>query len=97
MKELPSVSAFPIDKKLNNYQEKFYGSQMRNTERKKVNVISKINDIFASNNHVYKSRVRIELNDDILERTIVGKTKSHLLTLTGDKIDIDEIIDIERI
>ena len=73
MKDLPKVSAFAIDKKINNYQESFYG---KNEERheKKGNVINKINDIFASNDHIIKSRVRITLKDDIVERTIIGKS-----------------------
>lgn len=96
MKDLPRVSAFPINKKLDNSQERFYGaSSLR--PNKKVNVIAKINEIFASNNHVYKSRVKITFKDDITERTIVGKTGTELLTLAGDKIKISDILDIERI
>lgn len=96
MKDLPSVSAFAINKKLENSQERYYGkSELR--KAKSVNVISKINEIFASNNHVYKSRVRITFANDISERTIVGKTNVELLTLTGEKIKITDIIDIEKI
>ncbi|MBE6148035.1 MAG: hypothetical protein E7167_00785 [Firmicutes bacterium] len=97
MKDLPSVSAFPIDKKLDNSQERFYGTDNILMPKKPVNVISKINEIFASNNHVYKSRVRIKFKDDIQERTIVGKTTTQLLTLTGEKIKITDIVDIEKI
>jgi len=96
MKDLPSVSAFPIKKKLDNSQERYYGSSHL-MPSKKVNVISKINEIFASNNHVYKSRVRITFKNDTSERTIVGKTSTQLLTLTGEKINIVDIIDIEKI
>ena len=96
MKDLPNVSAFPIEKKLNNSQERFYGTE-NILNSKPVNVISKINQIFASNNHVYKSRVRIKLKNDITEKVIVGKTNTQLLTLNGEKIRITDIIDIERI
>lgn len=97
MKDLPNVSAFPIKKKLDNSQERFYGSSESLRPVKKVNVLSKINEIFASNNHVYKSRVRIKFKNDISERTIVGKTSTELLTLTGEKIRIVDIMDIEKI
>ncbi|MBE6155529.1 MAG: hypothetical protein E7164_02085 [Firmicutes bacterium] len=97
MKDLPRVSAFPIEKKLDNSQERFYGSEDNIILAKPINVISKINQIFASNNHVYKSRVRIKYKNDIEERTIVGKTSTDLLTLTGEKIRITDIVDIERI
>jgi len=96
MKDLPKVSAFPIDKKLNNFQESFYG---KGEERHfyKGNIVNKINDIFASSSHVFKSRVRIYLKDDIIERTIIGKTGTDLLTLSGDKIRITDIQDIEKV
>lgn len=97
MKDLPSVSAFPIEKELKNSQERYYGAESILMPSKPVNVISKINQIFASNNHVYKSRVRIKFKDDIQERTIVGKTNTQLLTLSGEKIKIVDIIDIEKI
>ena len=96
MKDLPSVSAFPIEKQLHNSQERFYGHE-EVFPSKKINVISKINAIFSSTNHVYKSRVRIKTKEDILERTIVGKTSTDLLTLSGDKIKIVDILDIERL
>ncbi len=97
MKDLPSVSAFPIDKKLDNSQERYYGSLENIKPTKKVNVISKINEIFSSSNHVYKSRVKIKTKDDILERFVIGKTNTELLTITGDKIKIVDIVDIERL
>ena len=96
MKDLPRVSAFPIDKMLNNFQESFYG---KGEERHnyKGNIINKINEIFSSSSHVFKSRVRIYLKDDIIERTIIGKTGTDLLTLSGDKIRITDIMDIEKV
>ena len=97
MKDLPNVSAFPIEKDLRNSQERFYGSSDSFNENKKVNVIAKINQIFSSNNHVYKSRVRIKTKNDTLERTIVGKTSTDLLTLAGDKIKIVDILDIDKL
>ncbi len=97
MNNLPNVSAFPIEKELHNSQERFYGIGSELVNNKPVNVIAKINHIFASNNHVYKSRVRIKTKDDLLERTIVGKTSTDLLTLSGDKIRIIDILDIDRI
>ena len=97
MNKLPNVSAFPIEKELHNSQERFYGNNMDLLSKKPINVITKINQIFTANNHVYKSRVRIKTKDDILERTIIGKTNTDLLTLSGDKIKIMDIIDIERL
>lgn len=97
MKDLPKVSAFAINKKLYNSQERYYGSEEKLFSNKKENISSKINRIFASNNHVYKSRVRIKTKNDVLERTIIGKTNTDLLTLTGEKIKIVDILDIDRV
>lgn len=96
MKELPSVTAFEINKKLNNYQEKYVCNESLRGN-KDVNVISKINNIFSSNNHVYKSKVRIYTNNNVLEKIIVGKTSTSLLTIDGEKINIINIVDIEKI
>lgn len=98
MKDLPSVSAVKIDKIINNSQDRFYGSgQEIIPVSKKESVTSKINKIFASNNHVYKSRVRIKLSNDTYEKYIIGKTSTDLLTMNGEKIHIKDIIDIEKI
>lgn len=96
MKELPKVFASPIAKKINNYQEMYRGSKGEykyNPEE----VNKKINKIFASLNHVYKSRVRITLDDKEIEEEIVGKTNMYLLTIDGKKIKITDIIDINLI
>lgn len=97
MKDLPNVSAFPIDKELRNSQERFYGNNEIFSNNSKESVISKINRIFSSNNHVYKSRVKIKTKDDLFERMIIGKTNDNLLTLNGEKIKIKDIIDIEKL
>ena len=57
----------------------------------------KINEIFGSLNHVYKSRVRITMNDGIHEEEIVGKTNINLLTIDNKLIKITDILDIEKI
>lgn len=57
----------------------------------------KINEIFGSLNHVYKSRVRITMNDGIIEEQIVGKTNINLLTIDNKLIKITDILDIEKI
>ena len=59
--------------------------------------MKKINEIFGSLNHVYKSRVRITMNDGIIEEQIVGKTNINLLTIDNKLIKITDILDIEKI
>ena len=46
---------------------------------------------------MYKSKVRIRTNIDGFETNIVGKTNNYLLTLDGKKININDIITIDRL
>jgi len=97
MKELPKVFANDFNKDLNNTQELFYGSERQTKNRNDINIIKKINNIFASPNHVYKSKVKITYKDRDEIHTIVGKTNINLVTIEGNMIKIVDIIDIERI
>ncbi len=92
----PKVFANPINKKIDNVQDLFR-SDKDSRSINPVDVNKKINEIFASRNHVYKSRVRITLKDGVVEKEIVGKTNINLLTLDGNLIRITDILDIERI
>lgn len=96
MDRLPNVFANPIDKKIDNVQE-YYQSSRSSRELNPKEVNKKINEIFGSLNHVYKSRVRITTKDGIKEEDIVGKTNVNLLTLDGKLISITDIVDIERL
>ena len=92
----PRVFANPINKKIDNVQDLFR-SDKESRSINPVDVNKKINEIFASRNHVYKSKVRITLKDAVVEKEIVGKTNINLLTLDGDLIRITDILDIEKI
>lgn len=96
MMEKPRVFANPIDKKINNVQDLFR-SDKDSRSKNPIDVNKKINEIFASRNHVYKSKVKITLQDKVVEKEIVGKTNLNLLTLDGDLIRITDIVDIERL
>jgi len=97
-KDLPNVFANPLNKNINNAQEVFY-SENKKEERTvdTYSVLTKINRIFNSPNHVYKSKVRITTSKGVLEKEIVGKNGGSLLTLNGESIKIVDIIDIERL
>lgn len=94
--EKPRVYANPINKKIDNVQDLFR-SDKDSRSINPVDVNKKINEIFASRNHVYKSKVKITLKDAVVEKEIVGKTSINLLTLDGNLIRITDIVDIERI
>lgn len=96
MNKLPNVFASPINKKLNNYQD-MYRSDKKVKSYNPKDINKKINEIFGSLNHVYKSKVRITMTDGIKEEQIVGKTNTNLLTIDNKLIKITDILDIERI
>ena len=97
MDRLPKVYANPIDKNLNNVQETFRDTLDRVEKVSPKNINRKINEIFASSDHIYKSKVKITFKDHTVEETIVGKTNLHLLTMDGKLIKITDILDIEKI
>lgn len=97
MKDLPRVFANKIDESINNDQELFYGSVRGEDTKDDISVVKKINNIFASSHHVYKSRVRITLKNGIVEKVIVGKTSSELITIEGELIKIIDIVDIVKL
>lgn len=94
--ELPNVFQNPINKKIDNVQDLFRSDGSRKNTYSPRDINKKINQIFGSSDHVYKSRVRITLNDNVIEEEIVGKTSINLLTLDGRLIKITDIIDIEK-
>ncbi len=96
MNKLPNVFASPINKKLNNYQD-MYRSDRKVKSYNPKDINKKINEIFGSLNHVYKSKVRITMSDGIKEEEIVGKTNINLLTIDNKLIKITNILDIEKI
>lgn len=96
MNKLPNVFASPINKKLNNYQD-MYRSDKKVKLYNPKDINKKINEIFGSLNHVYKSKVRITMTDGVKEEEIVGKTNTNLLTIDNKLIKITDILDIERI
>ena len=94
---LPNVFANPLNKEIKNSQEIYYSLDRGEKNVDLTSVVTKINRIFASTNHVYKSKVRITLKDGTVEKEVVGKTNGSLLTIDGEAIKIIDILDIERV
>ena len=106
-KKLPEVFHNSIDKKLSNNEDVFYSAKdnddMITNKDNKVNknisinksIRQKINEIFASSSYVYKANVVIKTNDKTINKRIIGRNSKYLITMDNEKIDIDNIIDIE--
>lgn len=97
--ELPKVYANNINKKFNNTQDLFYGLENNRNISEKLSfndLIKKINEIFNSPNHVYKSKVLVTINGKEEEKTIVGKNENSLFTLDGEVISLNSIWNIKK-
>ena len=98
MNNLPKVTAFEIKEKLNNSQERFYGSSNTIEENEKPrNIMSKINDIFADSSYVYKKRARITLKNDIVSSIkSVGKMSDNVNKILEDNQTKEIIADVNE-
>ena len=99
-KDLPNVFANAITKKFVNSQEIFTTSENKKDNIRsvtKVPVETIIKRIFNSPTHVYKTKVLITTDAGESIEEIIGKINGFLLTMSGKKIRIHEIINIEEI
>lgn len=96
MKDNLFVNKF--DKEFRN-NEKVYYSKGNNIEKNpsKIDVKKEINDIFKSNDFVYKADVVITLKDKKIKTTIIARNNSSLITMDNEIIKISDIIDIKKI
>lgn len=87
-----------FDKEFRNNEKVFYsrGNNI-NREFEKVDVRKKINDIFRSNDFIYKADVVIILKDRKLNTTIIARNNSSLITMDNEVIKISDILDIKKV
>ena len=98
-KELPKVYVNKINK-INNNQEVFY-SYKDNNIKEETNIIvnsydiqSKIDELFRSNDFVYKKTFHIKTKYGEKDYIIISKSIDYLLTIDGEKIYINNILEI---
>ncbi len=94
-KKLPNVYPVPIDKKINNNEEIF--DSRLNEERTSPLTIKEINELFNAKDHVYKTKVKIRTTREEKIVEIVGISRNDLLTLNGEHINIDSILEIKKV
>ncbi len=94
-KKLPNVYAVPITKELKNNEEIFKSTDhdVRSTPINR----EEINKIFNDKTHVYKTKVQITTKSGTKEVNVVGLTKNTLLTLSGEVINISDILGIKKV
>lgn len=93
-KKIPSVFANHIDKKIVNNNTYSVTRSDEVFKNEKIDVNSKINNIFKSSGYIYKINVEIVLKDKTITKKIIGKKNGYLITIDNERISIDDIIDI---
>ena len=102
-KKIPKVLANKIEKKAGNNEDIYYSHEDKTDERKSSftkikgkNINQKLNEIFNSANYIYKADVRLVLKDKTINKRIVGRNATHLITIDNELIPLTDIIDIEK-
>lgn len=95
-KKLPEIFKGKVSKDKNQKQS------ILNTYSEEVvinndkNVDEQIDDIFSSENYVYKADVQITMVDgDTIKKTIIGRTNNSLITMDDELIDVKNISQID--
>ena len=95
-KELPKIYINNIGK-INNNREVYYSYKDMKEDTFHIDLYdieNKIENIFKSNDFVYKKKVHIKTKYSNKDYIIISKSFDYLLTIEGEKIYIDNIIDI---
>ena len=96
---LPKVFINKIDKSIKNNKESYYykGNEPIIIDDADINVKETINEIFNSDSFVYKTKVTIKFKygkSKVYE--IVAMKNNELISIDGDKIKVDDIVNIKK-
>jgi hypothetical protein len=102
MKKLPEIFVNNINKNRSHNDEVYYSYKDHHIEEKhnvkKVDfneMQNRINILFKSNDFIYKKKFHIKTKYSDKDYIIISKSYDYLLTIDGEKIYINTIIDIK--
>lgn len=96
MERLPKVFANPIKHDINNTQKSFRSSDNNGIINNTITTYD-IDRILNSNTHIFRSKVKLLINNTYQERIIVSRNNDYLITIDNEKIPIKDIKSIEKI
>lgn len=96
MKKIPKVYVNPINKDIDNEQKYFRSGNINSNYSKGISLCD-IDRVLNSNKHVYRSKVRLNINNNYVEKIIVSRSNNYLITIDNEKIPISNIFSIEEI
>lgn len=101
MKRIPEIYVNKINKIKNNREVYYsykddndYGEPIKE-EISPYEIRNKINDLFKSNDFIYKKKFHIKTKYDENDYIVISKSYDYLLTINGERIYIDNILEIE--
>lgn len=100
-KEIPKIFVNKINK-INNNKEVFYSykdndNEIENKEEviiDKFDIQKKIDSLFRSSDFIYKKKFHIKTKYGENDYEIISKSYDYLLTINGERIYIENILDI---
>ena len=96
-REIPKIYVNKIDK-INNNKEVFYSYKENKEEEisypNKYDIQSKLDEIFRSNDFIYKKKLFIKTKYSEKYYMVISKSYDYLLTIDGEKIYINNILEI---
>ncbi len=105
-KRLPNVFANRNTGVIRNNKEMYYSKEanggrvednLSNPNIRLIMIRKKINDLFNSDNFVYKARAIITTSEGDKEYTLIARNNDSLLTIDNISIPISEILDIRKL
>ena len=96
-KEIPKIFVNRINK-INNNDEVYYSFKDNEIDTYDINPIdirNRIDDLFRKNDFVYKKKFHIKTKYDEKDYIIISKSYDYLLSINGEKIYIDNILEIK--
>ena len=100
MKKLPEIFVNNINKKISHNDEVYYSykdnkKELKEEKKYSLNEIQNIiNDLFKSNDFIYKKKFHIKTTNMEGDFIIISKSYDYLLTIDGNKIFIKDILEI---
>ena len=100
-KELPKMYHTKINKPINSIQKVYRSMDKENNINNKneyshIPIDKKINNIFNSNDYIYKADVTIITDTKTINKRIIARNKNNLITIDNEYIPISIIRDIYK-
>lgn len=100
MSDKPKMYKCDTLKKFNNNRYVYTSYSDNNSNNFKIydsnEIRKKINDLFSSNNFIYRTKVNIVIDNQVFTKKVIGVYDNNLVTIDNEYIPISIIMDIYK-